>query len=222
MSKPLVSILIPSRGRPGPLTATVKSIRETGDAEIIVRADADDASTIEAARELPVKLIIGPRHPPQLYHRFYDEMLGESRGQWLWIFNDDAIIETAGWSERIERDFIGTIGTLRIHDCRSLRFPAGENFPIVPREVFAAMGRIADHPDVGRWLADVMVDFPIYLLGEIRVKHRNLQDATKSEVDAGRRAIGKDGYKKAVRLFRSELTERFKAHTIRAIKRRRT
>lgn len=95
----LCSVLIPSRARLERLRKTVRSVRETSDAErveILVRFDDDDLASLAGRTELEadgVRVVVGPRGAGYgdlaVYYR---ELSALARGAWIWIMNDDACV----------------------------------------------------------------------------------------------------------------------------------
>lgn len=105
---PLVSVLLPTRKRPKNLVASMDSLLslavENKFIEFILRIDNDDNETIDVAnklcRILPIKYIIAQRGSGyQELHNFYNDMARLATGDWLMIFNDDALMNTQGWDQ---------------------------------------------------------------------------------------------------------------------------
>ena len=105
---PLISVILPSRGRPEGLWNAVhqtrKHMQDKGLAEFIVKADEDDDETVSIVKSwqatLPVKLIVSPRG--RGYHdlaRYTNECCQVATGDWLLLLNDDAEIITPEWDQ---------------------------------------------------------------------------------------------------------------------------
>lgn len=110
---PLVSILIATRGRPEGLFKSVESLFNTAKNktcfEIIFKIDEDDEPTlkmVESMEKIPalsIKKIISPRgrgYPD--FHHWINYLSFIARGDWLFLFNDDALMTTMGWDEELE------------------------------------------------------------------------------------------------------------------------
>lgn len=100
---PLVSILLPTRGRPDSLRRAVWSAADHADnpklLEFILRVDEDDAETLKVAEELQsclqVNLIVGARGAGYgEFHRLVNACAVQAKGDWLLLYNDDAELVT--------------------------------------------------------------------------------------------------------------------------------
>lgn len=106
----MISVLLPSRKRPDLLIRCIKSIVDTADNkdafEICLRIHRDDSETIARLPYIlslcTVRVVIG------LQHRgytdlcwFYQEAAAISRGDWIWVMNDDAVSVTKGWDTMV-------------------------------------------------------------------------------------------------------------------------
>lgn len=121
---PLVSIVCPTRHRLPMLRKCIASIMETASdprrIEIILRIHSDDLPTLQAIPDLlklgPVRIAIG--HPLSGYNdltRFYEEAIALATGEWIWVMNDDVIIESPGWDQELRIAPVGHIVMPAIH-----------------------------------------------------------------------------------------------------------
>jgi hypothetical protein len=99
----LISLLLPTRGRPKLCERFFQSVLEQSrhpDAvEIIMYVDDDDTESHHLAWEgLNIRRIIGPRLTMGAYN---SRCLAESQGGIIVLVNDDMIIRTKGWDERL-------------------------------------------------------------------------------------------------------------------------
>jgi glycosyltransferase involved in cell wall biosynthesis len=119
---PLLSIVVPSRGRPGQLRRFLDSLGETADQpgrlEVVLVADDDDAET-QAVRHgrVALRLVVVPRGLTMgaLNARGYDA----SSGDYVMLCNDDVIVKTRGWDTRIEgvfRSFPDGVALAHVND----------------------------------------------------------------------------------------------------------
>lgn len=143
---PLISVMIPSRGRPEGLKNSIKSLlaTATGNVEIIVRLDSDDPHT-----DLPpgITLMTGPRHGYRYLHRYYNEMAQCAKGQWLMLWNDDAVMTEKGWDREIgqqpeEMSVLNISGAFNI-------------FPVVHRSLYEVLGHISLQAHSDTWLQSI-------------------------------------------------------------------
>lgn len=103
---PLCAILIPSRARFDRLLKTIQSVIASAggdDFEIIIRMDFDDISSIVNLHRLNaypmVRVVFGQRLGgyTDIDPVFNTEMAQLSIADWIWLLNDDAIVEGENW-----------------------------------------------------------------------------------------------------------------------------
>ena len=105
----MISILLPSRGRPNNLRRLLQSIQDTADIpveiEVIVRLDSDDSSYYEygdITEDFNVYLFPGPR---TVLSRCWNECFQVSTGDILMHCGDDIVFRTAGWDTIVKQTF---------------------------------------------------------------------------------------------------------------------
>jgi hypothetical protein len=146
----LASFLLPTRGRPSRLLASVHSLWERASQptrfEVMLRVDDDDVATIEAAKNLQaaypqVQLFVGPRGRGYLdLHLMCNDLAAASSGEFIVLWNDDATMETRGWDDVLEE---------HLFDPPRVYHPSSPGtsrniFPIVRRSIYQAMGRFSE------------------------------------------------------------------------------
>ncbi|HXJ25684.1 MAG TPA: glycosyltransferase [Streptosporangiaceae bacterium] len=152
----MISVLCPSRGRPAQLDASVTSLAANAaydpPFEVLVVADDDDQDTIAAARELgpSCRLLITSRKGYDRLHEYYKIAAAAARGDWLMVWNDDAVMATLNWNAIIE----GLPPGILVADVGSTQSPLC-CFPAVRREAVTALGRFStDNPHVDTFWGD--------------------------------------------------------------------
>jgi hypothetical protein len=150
----MISVLLPSRGRPGPLADSVASLRDRADdphqIEVLVAADEDDPATIDTARTLGAVTAVSPRHGYTQMHLYINALAGQANGDWLLLWNDDARMLTPGWDTRVY-----------MAPKAAVLWPSTNNgphlnvFPLVARRMVEILGHfsLASHCD--SWVQDV-------------------------------------------------------------------
>jgi hypothetical protein len=162
----MISVLVPSRGRPELLARSLESLGD-GDLEVLVRVDEDDPELDGYAR-FP-GLVVGPHHGYGKLHHYYNELAKRAQGDWLLLWNDDCIMETGNWID-IVRSYDGKMAVLNPtsnHDNWDIDMNV---FPILPRKMVELMGHfsLSNHND--SWVefvardAGIMVRVPISIL----------------------------------------------------------
>lgn len=101
----MISLLLPSRGRPRELQRMIESVRSTAvnEIEIIVRFDDDDQKSIIATQLSGIKILVGPRL--REITKYWNECFDACHGDIVAQMNDDVIFRTPGWDVTIENAF---------------------------------------------------------------------------------------------------------------------
>lgn len=151
---PLVSVLLPTRGRPELLRRSVMSLLDMastpGRVEILVAVDEDDDATLEMVGELPVHAFeFEPRGYPRL-HEYVNELARQALGDWLFLWNDDAIMRTAGWD-----DVVANADPAVLHPRDNHPGDYLNTFPIVPAEWVRRVGHFSLHRANDTWWQEV-------------------------------------------------------------------
>lgn len=157
----IVSICIPSRNRPEQLVRCINSITDTvdniEDIEILIRFDNDDYNTwskmdmipdMHNGKHLPLKITKGPRFGGYVdLWKLDNHLYSESRGEFQFHLNDDAIMTTKGWDTKL-KEYSGHVCIIRcgfLHQGSNGIELAGDQvqeniFPIVHKDICDAMG----------------------------------------------------------------------------------
>lgn len=161
----LVSVLLPSRGRPQGLLHAASSLIVRCDnpacIEILIRLDDDDSESQDTAGWLQsvfgettaIKVITGPRRGGyDSLHEFVEEMCAVARGDFLFLFNDDLTMDTEGWDTEIAR--------FRDEFCvlswKILPSPWAKNlFPVVHRKVHQVIGHFSKCGICDTWMENI-------------------------------------------------------------------
>jgi len=109
----VISVLLPSRGRPDNIRRLLDSITATAsdlaNIEVIVRLDSDDATFREYIVQrsavgvgLSVQYLVGPRI---VLSECWNDCYRVARGDILMQCGDDIIFRTPGWDETVEQTF---------------------------------------------------------------------------------------------------------------------
>lgn len=162
-----------TRGRPTRLREAVASLmdfaQKPGLIEVLLRVDADDISTVKEASliadPLPgATVVVGERWGYQRLHMYWNQLAALSRGDWLLVFNDDALMLTRGWDDLLQdRDaLVACHHSLSSSKPQAIQFLrrdvlpfADRVFAAVSREVYEAMGHLSRTLDIDNWLATV-------------------------------------------------------------------
>ena len=150
----MISVLVPSRGRPELLKRSVNSLRATADNEglqVVVAADGDDPDTILMAADLGVDCVVTSRFGYEGLHKYYQKAADMATGNWLLVWNDDATMLTQGWDQEIEALPLNIL----VADIQTPHSPLC-CYPAIRRSVVKAYGRFSsDNPHVDTFWQDV-------------------------------------------------------------------
>jgi glycosyltransferase involved in cell wall biosynthesis len=202
---PLVSVLLPSRGRVGHLAKALDSLwsmaSDRGCFEVLVKVDDDDSATIAYLTELndthpfiPVRWFCTPRgggyHD---LHVWYNEILAPAAtGDWLWFFNDDAVVQTQGWDWQLLHTALVNVWHPITNDVCLLIAETNDNplsneSILLRRRSYELMGHCFLTPYGDSWLVRVMDMLEsVHRLSFIKVRHYRdeIRDTTRFDTDA--------------------------------------
>jgi len=126
MSEPLVSIMLPSRGKPGMLMRCVESIYSSASQpllsnmwDLIVWLDDDDTESLNLKPRLMlmgVRVFVGPKLGYDLLDRGYYTLCAyHSHAPWVWILNDDMVLSGDWLTKLLEANRENTFCQPEIH-----------------------------------------------------------------------------------------------------------
>jgi hypothetical protein len=147
----LISVLLPSRGRPGALADTVAGLLELAsrpeDVQVLVAADPDDTDTISTVLPEQATIWTAPeRYGYPRLHEYVNALAEQAAGAWLWLWNDDARILTPGWDMQVAgaRQAVLWPHSNDIASCNT--------FPIWPRAWTDHLGHVSLSPHCDSWI----------------------------------------------------------------------
>ena len=123
-----ISILLPTRGRSDALMSSIQSLYDLADdpgtIEFLFGMDNDDVVGMEnmlhnvipwiEKYKVQHKVVIFERYGYNNLHKYVNGLAEHSQGSWLFFWNDDAVMQTAGWDSRI-REKSGEFKLLSVH-----------------------------------------------------------------------------------------------------------
>lgn len=192
-----ISILLATRGRTEPLGKSVQSLFDLADnplkIQLMIGFDKDDTKGLTYFdRKLQPWLVKNKvaytafsfnRMGYENLHKYSNAMCSKSEGQWLIIWNDDAIMETKGWDTTIN-SYTGQFKLLAF-DTHNLH--PYSIFPIVPREWYELLGYISPHQAQDGWVSqqaymlDIFERIPVKVLHDRHDLTGNNKDQTFDE-----------------------------------------
>ena len=100
----MISILLPSRGRPHNFARLVQSIQETSTVmpEIVLYLDDDDETKLGYYGNLFTTYVVGPRITMTDY---WNKCYEKCHGDIVMQMGDDVVFKTKGWDVMVEEEF---------------------------------------------------------------------------------------------------------------------
>lgn len=169
---------MPTRGRPELAKQSIESLGK-GSYEVLVYLDWDDP-TFYKYQLKGCRVSTGGRHGYGALHNYYNLLAAQSRGDWILLFNDDAIMETPNWVDIISKYDHTIPQVLNVWN------ENGDNlFPLISRKWYEIVGHYSRNPHVDSWvqLIGQRLGIQVYVPG-IKITHQgeDLHDQTHKEV----------------------------------------
>lgn len=175
----MISVLIPSRGRPELLRESIDSLG-VGDFEILVYVDRDDPYLTEYMQVPTTYTLVGKRHGYEGLQHYINDLCKIATGDWLFLWNDDAIMNTPIWWKKVHQPDRPEVINFDSNLINNL-------FPLVSRQMYEAMGHFSLSPHNDSWVQDIANKLGIhtYVPG-VYIYHRRMEldDQTKTESQA--------------------------------------
>ena len=173
MSKSIISVLLPTRGRREVLKSSLESLiskaTDPENVELLLGIDDDDEGAREyieqeiapMLREYRVECranIFKPLGYENL-HVYVNTLAGNASGDWLFFWNDDGIMVTDGWDDII-RSYTGQFKLLAPRDNHDGHPYA--IFPIVPRDWYTLIDHLSQNAQNDAWLSHIAYMLDIF------------------------------------------------------------
>jgi hypothetical protein len=188
-----IAILLPTRGRTAALTLSLigllEKAKDLSSIQVLLGLDTDDAVGIKHfQQELQPKLDdLGVDYnamsfEPMGYGRLHDYVKTldkNSSADWMFFWNDDAVMETQDWDQEIVRH-TGEFKLLAVHTHKDHPYSI---FPIVPRAWLDVIGHLSLHSMNDAWLSQNAYCVNVWKRIEVQVLH-DRADLTGNNNDA--------------------------------------
>lgn len=189
----IISVLIPTRKRSKLVERSVRSLlcnaNTASQIEIMIAYDLDDAESKEYFASSQWKSMIEsfgatsqvfetPVWGYNALHTYYNFLAEKSKGQWLLIWNDDALMKSPGWDTHVEanKDFVGLLHMIT-ENYRS-KFAL---FPLIPRTWIELFGYVGEIP-VDSWIHHICMEAQAIKIIE-PVTYHDRYDMTGNNLD---------------------------------------
>lgn len=187
-----IAVLLPTRSRTDALTASVSSIvdlaSDISHIQLIFGFDDDDEAGLNH-----FKTVIQPfldqrevEYEAQAFksmgyaglNRYYNHLAKSTSADWLFVWNDDAVMETKGWDLVIEQ-YTGKFKLLKVHTHNDHPYSI---FPIMPRAWYDLMNHLSRHQMIDAELSQLAFLLDIMQVIDVDVVH-NQVELTKDTTD---------------------------------------
>lgn len=147
----MISVLLPSRGRPKALAVTIGGLLELADKpstiQVLVAADPDDEATLTAALPQQAHVWTAPeRYGYPRLHEYVNRLAEQASGDWLMLWNDDARLLTSGWDAAVREQQPAVLWP------HSNDIATCNTFPIWPRAWTDHLGHVSLSPHCDSWI----------------------------------------------------------------------
>jgi hypothetical protein len=188
-----IAILLPTRGRTVALTLSLigllEKAKDLSSIQVLLGLDTDDAVGIKHFQEeLQPKLddmgvdytamAFEPMGYGQL-HDYVNTLAKNSSADWMFFWNDDAVMETQDWDQEIIRH-TGEFKLLAVHTHNDHPYSI---FPIVPRAWLDVIGHLSLHSMNDAWLSQNAYCINIWKRIDVQVLH-DRADLTGNNLDS--------------------------------------
>ena len=158
-----IAVLLPTRGRTDALSRSVMSLFnraiKPNTIQLLLAFDDDDTEGIEHFQQTLEPWLIEKKvnYEAQIFERMGYARLNEyvnalalsSESDWMMFWNDDAMMDTAGW-DKIIAGRTGEFKCLSVHTHKDHPYSI---FPIVPRAWLDCLGYLSPHQISDAWLS---------------------------------------------------------------------
>lgn len=193
MTTPKISILLPTRKRTQALVRSLNSLLASADdtsrIEVLIAYDQDDEESKSffeniwpaylAQCQATSKIFVTERFGYTQLNRYVNLLAENASGDWLFFWNDDALMETDGWDTEVLKNE-GYPGLLRM-PCSTMNHPFAL-FPVVSKNWLGLFGQLSPVSHSDWWIYNVTA--PLGLVKNIPVTvYHDRADVTGGNAD---------------------------------------
>jgi hypothetical protein len=187
-----IAVLLPTRSRTTALTDSVTSIVERAHdcscIQILFGFDNDDAMGLDHFEGVIQPFL--DEHNVSYYaqafesmgyaglNRYYNHLSKSASADWLFVWNDDAVMNTLDWDQVIE-SYTGQFKLLKVHTHNEHPYSI---FPIVPKAWYDLFGHLSRHQMIDAELSQMAYVLDVMQVIDVDVTH-NQVELTKDATD---------------------------------------
>jgi hypothetical protein len=187
-----ITVLLPTRSRTHALTESVTSIvtqaQNPSRIQILFGFDTDDEVGLAHFENViqPFLDDRGVTYEAQAFesmgyaglNRYYNHLGQSAQADWLFVWNDDAVMNTQGWDQVIE-SYTGQFKLLKVHTHNEHPYSI---FPIVPRAWYDLFQHFSRHQMIDAELSQMAFVLDLMQVIDVHVTH-NQVELTKDASD---------------------------------------
>jgi len=176
-----IAVLLPSRARTTSLSDSVTSIvgraSDQSRLQILFAFDNDDQIGLDHFKDViqpflddndvDYEAMAFDSLGYEGLNHYYNELAKSSNADWLFVWNDDATMETSGWDD-IVRSYDGQFQILKVHTHNEHPYSI---FPIVPKCWFDTLGVLSRHQMIDAEISQNAYTLDVMQIVDIHVKH---------------------------------------------------
>jgi hypothetical protein len=191
-----ISVLLPVRGRSIPMEQCLHTLISTATKperiEVLIAFDDDDTDTIDYFVDViaPYLDAKGVTYSAMQFKRlgyirlneYLNELANHSTGQWIFFWNDDAVMTTSAWDDVI-REHNDRFALLRAETNHEHPYAI---FPILPRKWVELTGNISPHQINDAWTSQIGWMLDIVTTIPVMIEHERFDLTGKNDDDVFR------------------------------------
>jgi len=176
-----IAMLLPTRGRTSALDLSVKSLFDHAankdQIQILFGMDDDDQighkHFVEKLQPwldnnaIQYTALSGKRQGYVNINRYYNMLASKASADWFFLWNDDAIMDTAAWDQKIT-EHTGEFKLLKVHSHNEHPYSI---FPIWPKEWYDLFGHASRHQMIDAELSQIAYMLDIIEKIDVHVIH---------------------------------------------------
>jgi len=187
-----VAVLLPTRSRTDALTASITSIVELADdvsrIQVLLGLDDDDQVGLNHFTNVIQPFLDEHEvdYEAQSFksmgyaglNQYYNQLARSTTADWLFVWNDDAVMKTQGWDTEIAK-YTGEFKLLKVHTHNDHPYSI---FPIVPKIWYDMFRHLSRHQMIDAELSQMAFLLDLMQVIDVDVVH-NQVELTKDESD---------------------------------------
>ena len=176
-----IAVLLPTRGRTTALTDSISSLlvhaKNTKDIQLILGFDNDDKIGFDHfVKEIQPDLdshgieYLAMGFESMGYaglNQYYNVLAAQAQADWLFVWNDDAVMETPSWDQVIAK-YTGAFKVLKLHTHNEHPYSI---FPIVPSRWISLLGHLSLHQMIDAEISQIAYMLNIIEIVDIHATH---------------------------------------------------